>query len=176
MTTLEKDFQMKKAEEKINVKDLQSLLKKSFDDQSIQIVKYASSLFVPLGENYGSTMVKLDLVIERSTCIKNDELNLIAKTKAPSERPLVMWNKALEKEVFIYDELLPAYRDLEREVGVPESDLINFFPKYYGHRFLLNENSDEINDDSLFLMENLKIREYTTGNRQIGKFKKKSII
>lgn len=154
---------------KVDLTDLAAILQKNLSDKNLQIVDLIATNFTPLGENFGSVMIKLDVSIRRSINSKIEKLYVVAKTINPSDRPIINWPSSFRREVFIYAELLPAYRDLEREAGIPEDNLIDLIPKYYGHRSSLNKNSNEIDDDSLFLMENMKMRGYYTGNRVTGK-------
>lgn len=156
-----------KQDEKIHFKDLQSLLQKSFNDK-VRILSSNSTKFLPLGENYCSTMVKLDATICRNDSLIEEKLHLVAKTTDQSEQPILDWTRAFRKEVFIYSKLLPAYRDLERKMGVKEAELIDILPKYYGHRYSLKDGDSEVDPDSVLLMENLKARGFYSGDRLNG--------
>lgn len=156
---------------KLDFKNLSSILRKSLADISIEVTDFSAKNFMPLGENFGSVMIKLDVTVTRKadgSNKKTENLHLVAKTVNPSERPILSWPVTARKEVFIFSKLLPAYRNLEREMGYQENQLIDLLPKYYGHRKSLIDSSPEFDDDSFFLMENMKLLGYYNGNKKIG--------
>ncbi|KAI4504611.1 hypothetical protein M0802_000161 [Mischocyttarus mexicanus] len=58
-------------------------------------------------------------------------------------------------------------KNLEREFGIDESELIDVIPKFYGSRLSLDPNVD-FDDNAVILLENLSTRHYYTGKRNIG--------
>lgn len=158
---------MSNREEKINFKDLQSLLQKGLNND-VQVLNVNATKFLPVGENYCSTMVKIDAIICRSNSTTKEKLYLVAKTIDKSEEPILDWKIAFKKEVFMYSEVIPAYRELEKKMGIQECELFDILPKYYSHRYSLKYD-DVLDEDSVLLMENLKVQGFYTGNRYTGK-------
>ena len=157
-------------EEQVDIHDLEPLLRKNLNCKHLKVVDYVATKLLPLGENYCSILVKIDAKIRRNGNAQTERLQLAAKTINRVPRPIIEWSLVHKKEVFMYQELMPAYRDLEREVGVKENELIDVLPKYIGHRHSLDENSSEVDDHSLLLMENIKAKGYYNCNRHVGKF------
>ena len=157
-------------EENIVFADLEPLLRKSLNCSQLQVVEYTATKLVPIGENYSSLLIKINAKIRRSQDAKEERLHLAAKTINRVPRPILDWALSIKKEIFAYHELLPVYKDLEREVGIAENELIDILPKYIGHRYSLDETSEVLDDDSLLLMENMKALAYYNCNRHIGKF------
>lgn len=158
-------------ENELDFKGLESLLRKSFSDKQLKVIDFAATKLLPAGENYCSIIIKLDASIKRGKSLQEEKLHLIAKTVNPNDKnPAVRWADVFEKEAFIYSELFPAYRDLERKIGIEEKDLINILPKYIGHRRTLKDIDDVVDEDSLILMENIKVQGYDTENRLKGMF------
>lgn len=156
-------------EERVEFKGLESLLRKSYSDQKLKVIDFSATKLLPPGENYGSVIIKLEVKIKRGNSSVEEKLHLVAKTKNQNEKEgFLDWKVVFLKEVFMYAELLPAYRDLERKVDIPEKDLINVLPRYVGHRNTLKVDEDVVDDDSLILMENVKVQGYDSENRHTG--------
>ncbi|KAL7286198.1 hypothetical protein TKK_0019532 [Trichogramma kaykai] len=126
---------------------------------------------LPPGENYASLMLKVDVVVKKKPDADNERLELVAKM-APGtslQQRIVKITAAWKKEIYIFKELIPQYRELQREVGVAEKDLIDILPKYYGSRLSLDLNErDKADLDAVLLMENLKSIGYDTYDRNKG--------
>ncbi|XP_031787101.1 uncharacterized protein LOC116417577 [Nasonia vitripennis] len=82
------------------------------------------------------------------------------------EVPFVIWTDVLKKEIFIYSKLIPMYRELQKDAGVAENDLIDCVPKYMGHRYTMKKDGKEVDDQSLLLMENIKVLGYYICDRK----------
>lgn len=158
------EFIEKSEMKKLDFKGLEPLLRKSLGDKDLKVIDFQTSKFLPPGENYCSVIVKLNAKIRRGNGSEEEKLHLVAKTRV--ENPLIIWSDILKKEVFMYAELMPAYRDLERAVGFEEKDLMDLLPKFMGHRYSITD----IDDDSLILLENLKEQGYDSGDRCVGEF------
>ncbi|CAB0039828.1 unnamed protein product [Trichogramma brassicae] len=155
--------------EAAHIRELESVLRKGLGNHELQLVEYSCRPLMPLGENYGSVVLKVDATIRPRENAKTESLHLVAKTVNATDKTLVIWSELLPKEVFAYERVLPAYRQLEREAGVAESDLIDVAPAYYGSRMSLDPSQpDLVDDDSLLLVENLCTREYYNCNKAEG--------
>jgi len=129
-----------------------------------------SSLLVA-GENYGSTILKIRAVVRASESSKPRELHLIAKMLPPTQIQKDIFDSSytVKKEIFFYDELFPAYQKLEKECGLEDEDVLDVLPKFYGARVSLSPDPDEeVDEDAVILLENLKEAGYYTLDRKIG--------
>lgn len=153
---------------KIELHDLQPILSRTFGDQLI-VVRYTTKDLLQPGENYGSTILSVHAVIKRDNEAKEEDLHLIAKMPPPTEFQRQMFDSpyTFKKEIFMYENIVPYYRDLEREVGLKEDELFDILPKYYQSRLSLSPDID-FDDNAVILMENLKVRGYYTNNRVTG--------
>ena len=156
-------------EEKVKFLDLESLLQESFDSKQLQVINYTATKQSSLGESYSSILIKIDATIRRNENTKEERLQLAAKIMQEVEQPIVKWLITLIKEVFIYRELYPAYRNMEREAGVAESELVDLLPKYFGHRFSKSGSTEKPDEYSTLVMENLQQRGFYNCIKPIGK-------
>ena len=123
-----------------------------------------------MGENYSSIVIKIDATICRNENSKEEQLHLVAKTKQTVEAPILDWILTLKKEIFVYRELMPLYKDIAREVGIPENELIDLLPKYIGHWYSQRINTGKPDEYSMLVMENLQEHGFYYCNKRIGKF------
>lgn len=153
---------------KIELRDLQPILSRTFGDQLI-VVGYTTKDLLQPGENYGSTIFSVHAVIKRDEEAKEEDLYLVAKMPPPTEFQRQIFDSpySFRKEIFMYENIVPFYRELEREVGLKEDELIDILPKYYQSRLSLSPDVD-FDDNAVILMENLKMRGYYTNNRVTG--------
>ncbi|XP_023316390.1 uncharacterized protein LOC106652979 [Trichogramma pretiosum] len=155
--------------EAAHIRELESVLRKGLGNHELQLVEYSCRPLMPLGENYASVVLKVDATIRPRENAKTESLHLVAKTVNATDKTVVTWSELLPKEVFAYKRVLPAYRQLEREAGVAESDLIDVAPAYYGSRMSLDPRQPDLaDDDSLLLVENLCTRGYYNCNKAEG--------
>ncbi|XP_014221291.2 uncharacterized protein LOC106648725 [Trichogramma pretiosum] len=160
----------------VHIRELDSLLRKGLGSQELQLIEYSVTPLVPLGENYASYVLKVDVTIRRRENAKTESLHLVAKTVNATDKTVATWSVLLPKEVFAYEQIIPAYRQLEREAGVAESDLIDIAPTYYGSRMSLDPSqTDLVDDDSLLLVENLCTRGYYNCNKAEGTDKEHAV-
>lgn len=157
-------------EAKIEIRDLQGVLRKSLKDEQLLVTDYRASSLIPNGENYASMIVKLDIIIRRKSCRRKEEhLHLVAKTIRETLTPVMIWPEVLKKEVFAYLELIPMFRNFEKEMDIADNDLLDILPKYMGHRYSLTGKVGEVDEHSLLLMENVKVQGYYVADRRRGK-------
>ncbi|XP_014606693.1 PREDICTED: uncharacterized protein LOC106788184 [Polistes canadensis] len=152
----------------IILRELEPLLRLTLGDKLI-VENYTTTSFLPPGENYGSTILAVDAVIKKEGEMKNENLHMIAKMAPPTEfqRRIFKSSYTFKKEAFMYERLIPYYRNLERDFGIDESELIDVIPKFYALRLSLDPNID-FDDNAVILLENLQTRGYYTGKRHIG--------
>lgn len=150
------------------MRELQPLLRHSFDDRLI-VVRYTTKNLVAPGENYGSTILSVHATIKRDNDAAEEDLHLVAKMSPPTYYQRDMFDSpySFRKEIFMYENIVPYYNQLEREAGLEEDQLFHILPKYYHSRLSLDPNID-FDDDAVILMENLTARGYYIGERAIG--------
>ncbi|XP_063932769.1 uncharacterized protein LOC135144646 isoform X2 [Zophobas morio] len=88
------------------------------------------------------------------------ELNLVIKTSAQNEllRSQLPVRELFELEIYIYDKVVPTFKNFETEMGF-ESDVLKSLPTCY-----LTQNLE--NDEALIL-ENLKLQGFDVANRKV---------
>ena len=156
--------------EKLVLRNLESLLRKTISEDLI-VVDYVTTNLLPKGENYCSTMLKVDATVKKSKTSSIEKLSLVAKMVPDTEFLKTHFNASasFSKEIYVFEKLLPIYRQLEKEVGVKDEDLIDLLPKFYGGRLTLDEKRvDKADEDAVLLMENIKTRGYYNLDRKKG--------
>lgn len=156
---------------KVELRELQPILRRAFDDRLI-VVRYTTKQLLPPGENYGSSILSVHVVIKRHDKANEEDLHLVAKMPPPTEFQWKVFNTPLtfRKEIWMYESVLSSYNQLEREAGLKEDELFDILPKYYQSRLSLNPQAD-FDDDAVILMENLNTRDYYTSDRTEGNVK-----
>ncbi|KAJ8675791.1 hypothetical protein QAD02_011577 [Eretmocerus hayati] len=152
---------------KIELRDLQSVLRKKLGN-SISVVNYNVEPLLQPGENYGSSIFKVHAIITRGEG-KEERLDLVAKMMPATDfqREIFCSSLTFRKEIFLYDTLIPAYKDLEREFGVEEEELFDIVPEFFGSRLSMIPNR-EIDEDAVILLQNLKAQGYYMADRREG--------
>lgn len=153
------------------LRDLQGLLRESSLGKDVVVIDYQTSMLLPKGENYSSTMLKVDTLIKKTKDSPEEEMHLVAKMIPMDvfQTKHMKMTVSFKKEIFVIDTLGSAYRQLEVEAGVKEEDLLDIFPKFYAGRLTKSEETpDEVDADAVMLMENLKVHGYDTMNRFHG--------
>lgn len=135
------------------IKKLDELIHK-FIDEDRKISKSKIKRLTAPGENFGSIMLKVDLVLKDNRG-ETEELSIVAKMLPTSEFFQQVFNVqvSFKLEVAFYEVVVPTLQDFQREQGVKE--VIDFFPKFYGARNNLN-GTGKVDEDAVLLLENLK--------------------
>lgn len=157
--------------QEVVLRDLQALLRNSSLGKEVTVVDYKTTSLLPMGENYSSTMLKVDAVIRRTKGSPEEQLPLVAKMVPISDFQKAHFNMTASfvKEIFVFAKLVPLFRELEIEAGVSKEELIDLLPEYYGGRLTRNEENPGVADeDAAMLLENLKVRGYSTMSRLRG--------
>lgn len=139
----------------VKIEKLEELVSRYISKTKKIIEKKITPLTAP-GENFGSTILKVDLVVQNEDKTKED-LSIVAKLIPTMEFFREMFNVKVtfKIETAFYDIIVPTLQDFQREQGM--TDVIDFFPKFYGARMNL-DGSDNIDNDAIILMENLKVQ------------------
>lgn len=154
----------------VELRDLQSVLREGLANE-VTVVGFTTEPLLPLGENYNSTIMKVSAVVRRKDEEKEERLDLVAKMMPPSQVQRDMFDSptTFRKEAFLYETLIPAYKQLQRELGLDEDFIFDIVPDFYGARFSLDP-SKEIDDNAVILMQNLKSYGYYMENRKQGTY------
>lgn len=158
------DHQLKE----IVLRDIEPVLRQWLGDH-VNVENFTSKSLLPPGENYGSTILSVEVDLKDRNSGKKEKLHLIAKMCPPTEFQRRIFNSArtFTKEIFMYETIMPAYNKLELECGLKKSEVFDILAKFYGSRLSLHPDG-EFDDDAAILMENLKVEGYYTGDRTIG--------
>lgn len=148
------------------IRNLKSVLANTLGDD-VEILAEKTALLTAPGEHYGSIMLALDITIKRPDR-KEEVLNLVAKLLPANEMLRIAFNVSVtfKKEVIAYLDSIPTLIAFQREHNVPESRILDIFPKCYGARVSIDK--DEVDDDAVLIFENLKVKGYATDDRMKG--------
>lgn len=138
------------------IKQLEGLLTEKLDS-SKKIVHIEEIDFLGKGENYGSTLFRVDVTVKDVLSGEEETIYTVAKTLPEEEffRNIFNVQVTVNKEISFYNVLVPLMKDFLVESGVTDLD-VNIFPKMHGGRLNLN-GSDKVDEDSVILMDNLKM-------------------
>lgn len=148
--------------------ELQSLLAPHLG-LNVKVQEFATRAHTQHGENYGSTILAVELVILQYD--KKYNLSLIAKLVPQSQFlcEAFVIDISFNKEVNAYKLVFPQYEILQKENGVPSHKLFQAFPKFYGARTNREGSCNKKADDTaVLLLNNLKVSGYVTGDRLVG--------
>ncbi|XP_048511764.1 uncharacterized protein LOC105692927 [Athalia rosae] len=154
----------------IVLRDLTGLLQKKLGYNLI-VDNFTTTNLVPWGENYGSTLLKVDALIRRGgQSSEPEELALAAKMIPSTEFQRVMFDSSytFPKEIYMFQNIAPAYAAIEIECGIPKSEVYNGLPQLFGSRLSLKEGVDKFDKDAVILMENLRAKNYYCCDRFDG--------
>lgn len=120
-----------------------------------RIVQTKITSLTPPGENFGSSILKVDLTLEDEHKL-SDSLSMVVKMIPESELFQALFNVQVtfKLETAFYEIIVPTLQNFQRERGV--TDVIDFFPKFYGARINLDDG-DEVDQNGVILLENLKV-------------------
>lgn len=140
-----------------NIIDLEGLLQ-PYIGPNKKIVDVKKDRLTAPGENYCSIMLKLDITLKNLETGKEEELFAVAKTINTEVNEFFKKSAPpqFKKEIAFYTEIVPALQEFQREQGI--TDVIDLFPKLYAARKNLHGNDDEVDDDCVIILENLKVQ------------------
>lgn len=106
-------------------------------------------------ENFGSTILKVDMLLKDNQD-KSNTLSVVAKLIPENEflQKIFKVPISFKMESAFYSIIIPTLQEFQREHRV--TDVIDFFPKYYGSRNNLDGN-DKVDANAVLLLENLKV-------------------
>lgn len=140
--------------ENVQIEKLEELMRKYIAETQKVTGTKISRLTAP-GENFGSTILKLDLTLQDDDG-KTEDLSVVAKLIPELEFFRMIFNVQVtfKIEAAFYEVIIPNLQDFQKQQGV--QDVIDFFPKFYGARMNL-DGSDRVDGDAVILLENLKL-------------------
>ncbi|XP_058790062.1 uncharacterized protein LOC131663602 [Phymastichus coffea] len=143
-------------------RDPESILKTHLGED-ISVVDFESESFSKIGDNYGSTMMRINVSVARKDNENIEKLQLIGKLLPPTDfqRQIFESDYTFQKEIFFYEHLIPTYQDLYMKE-------FNIVPQYYGSRISLEPDTNKISEDAVILLENLKVKGYYMEDRHKG--------
>jgi hypothetical protein len=148
----------------VTLRDPESILQRQFGDD-LKVVHFKAESFLKAGDNYGSTILNVQVKIKRTHNAEEENLYLIAKMLPPTDfqRLIFETSFSFKKEIFIYESLIPTYRSVYNGV-------FDVTPKFCGSRLSIKADVDEVDEDAVILMENLKAAKYCMEDRNKGLF------
>lgn len=138
------------------IKNLESLLSSYLGPNKKVISSNISNLTAP-GENYLSVVLKVEVVIRNEENGKEETLNAVAKClhSGNNEMAKMFGKMNYDNEKNWYTEIVPTLENFLKDRGVKIN--FDFFPKLIGYRANLHGENDEIDEDSVILLENLAV-------------------
>lgn len=106
------------------------------------------------GENYGSLMLAIELILRNKKNSNEKVLKTVAKLMAPNEFIQKVFNSqvSFKSEMSFYEIIVPTLQNFRKKCGLEEMDI---FAHSYGSRINLN-GSDVVDGNGILILENLK--------------------
>lgn len=149
--------------------DLETLLCQQLG-LDVNLDSYKVRALTQPGDNYSSTMLAVDVILQQHSKTPHT-LELVAKLLPPTKFlcEVINIDVTFRKEVNAYTLVFPEFYRLQRGREIPESEILDVFPKLYGGRINRHGDRNEKADETaLLLLENLKISGYEIGDRRNG--------
>ena len=148
------------------IQNLECVLQEFLGSQ-LKIEKIQWKYLVDPGENFGSLILALNLVVKEDGTTEN--LNLIAKLPPKSEYLVDLFNSPMSfyKEIYFYKVIAPELIKFQVENGVQKNELIKLVPRFFGGRLGLKDG-EKFDDQATIVLENLKVQGYDTEDRITG--------
>ncbi|XP_063224836.1 uncharacterized protein LOC134532341 [Bacillus rossius redtenbacheri] len=152
---------MDKKERTLTASELEKLL-------GMEVTKLSIKRLTAPGDNYGSVMLAVDAVLKSGR-----NLALVAKMFPTDEMGQKVFQSptSMKKEIEVYQIISPEYERIQEEQLVPPSQRLHAFCDCPGARLSLEDHQaeDQLADqDSVLLLENLRVQGYRTGDRVVG--------
>lgn len=142
----------------VEIKNLQELLSQYVGPKKKVISSDISNLLAS-GENYMSVVLKVDVVLQDEETGKEEHISGVAKTIPASgefDRRIEFGKMMYSSERKWYTDIVPTLENFVREKGFERN--FDIFPKLIAYRANLHGENDEVDLDSILLMENLKVQ------------------
>ncbi|KAJ8872593.1 hypothetical protein PR048_026199 [Dryococelus australis] len=150
----------------LNKNILEDLLRPKLDADSIQIESIAVRRLTKQGDNYGSTMLAVDVSLKSGT----RTLHLVAKMlpKSIILQEFFQCSVTVRKEIDLYLFVRPEYERIQKENNLPDDKYLDVFPLCYGARASWKGDSAPVDEGAVILLENLKEQGYICADRFSG--------
>ncbi|XP_049766406.1 uncharacterized protein LOC126095697 [Schistocerca cancellata] len=119
-----------------------------------------------VGQNYGSTLLSIQLHLR-----DGETLDLVGKFMPPTEMQKKVFGSATTflKEINAYRSINVELIKLQREKGVPEEEVCDPLPRYYGSQVnSAGDDSAAADDNAVLLLENLTSSGYRMADQMTG--------
>ncbi|KAJ8951354.1 hypothetical protein NQ318_009290 [Aromia moschata] len=144
------------------IKNLEEVLSNQLGSDK-KIIEVQTTPLTAKGENFGGTLLKLDVKLKNEKDGTEEELHAVAKMLPTDEmlRKRLPEQTSVRNEMGMYSTIMPTLQEFQRKHGVTR--VVDYFPEFYGGRLNLGEKGDLVDDDSVIIMENLKESENSFG-------------
>ncbi|XP_066998747.2 uncharacterized protein [Anabrus simplex] len=150
--------------------ELMTILQPQFEKDLI-VESYSVTYATQPGENYGSTMLALEVTICQTDKSPKETLHIVAKAAPPTEflQEAFDIRNTFCKEMNIYKLVGPEIIKFQIESGFKNEDILDVLPKFYGARTTLTGDQDlHADTNAVLLLENLKTSGYKLADRRSG--------
>ncbi|KAI4461870.1 hypothetical protein MML48_5g00005486 [Holotrichia oblita] len=128
----------------MSINNLEKVIEPYLKGSEKQFISYETKNLLPAGENYGSTMLSLDINVQNKNG-QQETIHCVAKTLPPKKMQEFFNTKVtFKKEVAFYT------------------------TKCIGARISSDPNSQDVDEDAVIILENLKHQGFSVGNRFVG--------
>uniref|UniRef100_A0A6V7M1K9 CHK kinase-like domain-containing protein n=1 Tax=Bracon brevicornis TaxID=1563983 RepID=A0A6V7M1K9_9HYME len=157
---------MPHTEDTLPVRDLKGLLTQKFGE-NIEIVETKWKHLTDPGENFGSLILAVDVVIREANSTWRS-LNLVIKLPPPSSYLLKLFNspETFSKELIFYRDVSPIFLEVQRANGLTNGDASWLAANYYGGRLGLVDHI--FDNQACIALENLNYSGYRMADRLVG--------
>lgn len=123
--------------------------------ESYKLIEQKISRLTSAGENYGSLMLAIEIVLENRKNGDEKILKTVAKLIPPTDFMQKIFNTQVtfKNEIAFYEIIVPTLQNFRRKLGLEE---LNIFAHSYGGRINLN-GSDVVDENAILILENLKV-------------------
>ncbi|XP_063927699.1 uncharacterized protein LOC135140890 [Zophobas morio] len=138
-------------------------IKKLNDLLDSEVVSASITNLTSAGDNYASAIFSVDATLEDDQSIR-----AVAKMIPQNDfiRRLFRSEKTFRNEVGYYRTIAPCLRKFQEERGL--SGLLSSYPDFYNARFSLQPSSDQVDNDAVLLIKNIKTDGFTIMDRKVG--------
>lgn len=148
------------------IKDLNKLIAHLLKKEEVY-KSYSASLLNAAGENYGSLMLAVDILVRDVNTQVERKISTVAKLCPPNPwiRRMFVTDVTFLKEERFYAVILPELRRFQQEQH--KRDTLDMFPSCLGARLNL-QGTHIVDDDAVLLLENLKTKGFICCDRMTG--------
>ncbi|KAI4461871.1 hypothetical protein MML48_5g00005485 [Holotrichia oblita] len=151
----------------MDIKNLEELIRPYMETHRKKFISYDCKNLLPVGENYGSTMLALNIKAKQENG-EEESIHCVAKKLPPQGTAREFFNvsSTYSKEVNHYKTIVPLLNAFCKTRGA--KDVSDIFAECLGARLSLNLKSTEIDDDAVLIFTNLTKEGYIIGDRLTG--------